>query len=323
MKINNLDLFREGLYELAHGLNSIADSLDEPEEVEEPEVKVEPEEVVPEVGVEPEVKVEPEPEVEEEVVELKKEVLEGLTYNELQKLAKDLGKTAIGKRDEIVERILGEPIEDLSEDIIETVVEPVIEPVTEEVEEDIEEDEEEIGTVVETKADKIARALDAYTEEDLADVLDSVGVSPKGKRQALIAKIVKAVEDGLLELEFVDEDEVEEPVDETMTEARAKRIPEVKEELEKLVEDGTLTEEALDDNLGFVNEDYNKEIGLREKIDLMKEVFADLVDDDGVSQELQTPYLRAEVYACCTKDLEKLDNGNLHCVICDQEYEID
>ena len=43
-----------------------------------------------------------------------------------------------------------------------------------------------------TLYDQIVTDLEGYSDEELADILSSVGVSPKGKRQALLAKIVSS-----------------------------------------------------------------------------------------------------------------------------------
>jgi hypothetical protein len=109
-----------------------------------------------------------------------KESLDAMKYNDLKSFAKKQGVDPTGNREAITERLLASA---------------GIETESEEEEEDSSEEEaEDIQAQVEA-------AVKDMSLEELAETLESVGIDPKGKRQALIAKIVKAVEDGLISFE--------------------------------------------------------------------------------------------------------------------------
>ena len=334
--INMLEL-QKGLHALADGFKLIANAI----EVNEVEVRTP---IKEEIQVEEEVVEEPKVEEVEPVepVEVKQEVqsdgydrvsLEKMSYRELQQVAKDNDILATGKKEELVDRLLGEE----TKEVVETI-EEVVEPEVEEIEEEEEEEEVEVEeTEVVTKADRIAQALEGYSEEELADVLSSIGESPKGKRQALLAKIVKAVDEGLLEIELEDEDEevLEEPtleveeveeVDEVeMTVPRQRAVAQAREEVREMIKSGSLSEKQMNDILAYVyaGEEFSPALPLKEREGMLEEMYVNLVDDEGISQELETPYVKDGEYACCSKVLRKKDNGNLGCIVCDQEYEID
>ena len=353
MKNINVLEMQKGLYAIADGFKILANALDVTEEVVRTPIKEEIQVEKVEVVEEPKVEVEPVVEVEQEVQSdwYDRVSLEKMSYRELQQVAKDNDILATGKTEELLERILAEgssvavETEEVveREEVIEEPVEEVIEEevieeeVEEEVEEEIEEEIEETEVVL-TKADKIEQALEGYTEEDLADVLNSIGVSPKGKRQALLAKIVKAVEDNLLEIEIEEETgEVEEGVIETpevevdnqeeveMTVARQRAVAVAREDVKKMIKDGAISEDQMNDILAYVyaGEEFSPALPLKEREEMLEEMYVNLVDDEGVSQELETPYERDGEYACCSKLLRKKANGNLECTVCEQEYMID
>ena len=341
MKNINVLEMQKGLHAIADGFKILANALDVTEEVVrtpiKEEIQVEKVEVVEE---EPKVEVEPVVEVEQEVQSdgYDRVSLEKMSYRELQQVAKDNDILATGKTEELLERILaeGSSVTVGTEEVVEEIVEheeEVVEPVEEVIEEELEEIEE--TEVVLTKADKIEKALEGYTEEELADVLNSIGVSPKGKRQALLAKIVKAVEDNLLEIEIeeeVDEEtgEIqEEPTVETkeeveMTVPRQRAVAEAREEVKGMIKNGALSESQMNDLLAYVyaGEEFSPTLPLKEREEMLIEMYVNLVDDEGVSHELETPYEKDGEYACCSKVLRKKANGNLECTVCNQEYEI-
>lgn len=95
--------------------------------------------------------------------------------------------------------------------------------------------------------------------EELADILAEVGISTKGKKQSLIAKVLKAVEEGKIELaDEEDADEEEEVVEETV------------EEVEEPVTD--TIEETEDDEEGIELEEILDSLGTKELKDLAKEL---------------------------------------------------
>lgn len=82
-----------------------------------------------------------------------------------------------------------------------------------EEDEEVEEAEEEVEEEAEELTNDIAEELGLYEMEidELADILNEYDLSTKGKKQALIDRIVKAVEDGIIEVDDEEEEE-EEPV---------------------------------------------------------------------------------------------------------------
>ncbi|MBO8161124.1 MAG: hypothetical protein H0Z24_05760 [Thermosipho sp. (in: Bacteria)] len=286
----------------------------------------------------------------------RKDELESMKYNDLKKLCKDLGLSPKGKKDVLIERILN--CEETKEEIMQSEegeLEPELQEVVEEneVEEEsteepeeneveIEEDSEEEETLYE----KVERELADYTLEELAEILESVGKSPKGKRQALIAKIVDAIEEGLLEFDSEDEEEIEEEdneeveednteveeettddedIEEEMTEARRKTIEELVKEIKRQYKEGELSDKEIKATLEQYNEysetcstcNCPKEDRLKCYIDL----YTSLVDDEGNMHELQEVFYRNGEPVCCGKYLVELNNGNYYCEVCGTEYE--
>lgn len=196
--------------------------------------------------------VEPTPEVEEEVVEVETnteaEDLNSKTLKELKDLAKELGVSTKGSKSTIIGRILE------AQDNVEEVVEEPEENIL--TEEEVEEFEEATETGEENP---LEAQLNEMSVEELADILAEVGISTKGKKQSLIAKVLKAVEEGKIELaDEEDADEEEEVVEETV------------EEVEEPVTD--TIEETEDDEEGIDLEEILDSLGTKELKDLAKEL---------------------------------------------------
>lgn len=192
--------------------------------------------------------VETTPEVEEEaVVEVETnteaEDLNSKTLKELKDLAKELGVSTKGSKSTIIGRILE------AQDNVEEVVEETKENIL--TEEEVEEFEEATETGEENP---LEAQLNEMSVEELADILAEVGISTKGKKQSLIAKVLKAVEEGKIELA----DEEEEVVEETV------------EEVEEPVTD--TIEETEDDEEGIDLEEILDSLGTKELKDLAKEL---------------------------------------------------
>lgn len=189
---------------------------------ESEKVKVPVEEPEPEEKAEEEV-VEPTPveenEVEEEDVFAKKaDELKDKSVAELRNIAREMGLPIRGNKSAILGRIVEALVE--QEEEVEQVEEPVEgEPeVTEEVVEETE-DVEEVEEEDEEPADEneeLQAKLEQLDVEDLADLCNELEIPAKGKKQGLIARLMKAHMDGevdLSDLEF-EEAEEEEDVDE-------------------------------------------------------------------------------------------------------------
>lgn len=195
--------------------------------------------------------VETTPEVEEEVVEVETnteaEDLNSKTLKELKDLAKELGVSTKGSKSTIIGRILE------AQDNVEEVVEEPEENIL--TEEEVEEFEEATETGEENP---LEAQLNEMSVEELADILAEVGISTKGKKQSLIAKVLKAVEEGKIELADEEEVEEEEVVEETV------------EEVEEPVTD--TIEETEDDEEGIDLEEILDSLGTKELKDLAKEL---------------------------------------------------
>lgn len=187
--------------------------------VEEPEEK---EKVVKEV-VEPtsvEEPVEPLPQGYEEAVARKADELKDKTVAELRTIAREMGLPIRGTKSAILGRIVEALVN--QEEEVEQVEEPVEEEpeVTEEIvdeTEDVEEVEvEEDNEEPANENEELQAKLEQLDVEDLADLCNELEIPAKGKKQGLIARLMKAHMDGevdLSDLEF-EEAEEEEDVDE-------------------------------------------------------------------------------------------------------------
>lgn len=163
-------------------------------------------------------KVEPKEEVKEddavETAEYSMEELKAMTQAELKALAKELGVSVRGSKSAILGRILEKL--DVAEVEEEEPVAETEEPVTEEVEND----------------DAVQEALEELELEDLADLCEQAELSTKGKKQALIARLMTAHNAGEIDLtDFFEEEDITDEVDEEIEEDAVDEI-----QLEEILE---------------------------------------------------------------------------------------
>ena len=197
----------EGKFTIVEKIPSVK-AVEEPEEVEAP--VVEENEAEEEPVKEP---VEPLPQGHEEAVAKKADELKDKTVAELRTIAREMGLPIRGSKSAILGRIV-EALSQQEESEVEQVEEPVEdEPeVPEEVVEDVEEEDEEPAD----ENEELQAKLEQLDVEDLADLCNELEIPAKGKKQGLIARLMKAHMDGevdLSDLEF-EEAEEEEDVDE-------------------------------------------------------------------------------------------------------------
>lgn len=289
-----------------------------------------PVEVAEKVEAEEPEKVEPEI-TEEENAEVD---LTSMKLKELREYAEELGLNSKGKRAELEERIREflnseETEEDLGEDTEE--VEEVEEP--EETEEEVEEE------VDETYA-KVLEYVNEASDEELRETLEELGLSSKGKREALIEKIYQAVKDGLFEFEEEDEEpsedsekveaeepeedseEVEDSEEETdMTEERANAIDAMEDQVHEEFEEGKITRKEMVAYLKQVGIAVTKKVTDDDVINMYTEKLALLIDDEGnFHDEGEDPYTINDVPYCCGAPLEETEDG-YKCSVCGTEYE--
>lgn len=271
------------------------------------------------------------------------EQLNGLSYNNLKRLAKEMGIPATGARDELTQKILsyeGEvpnpeaPAEETPAPAKTTrKIEKKSEPVEEE-----EDDEEEDPIVA-----KVMEAVEDMTNEEIADILADVGVKAKGKRQSLISAVIQAVKDGKIDLDDEEEEESEEetapaeseeseeeefdvndPNHPDMTKERKTALEAYKSEVENDFADGSITRDQI---VEWLNEYHGTKDTMKKKSDedLVEEYIyysSLLINDEGEMPEEEGAYTVNGVPYCCGHELAyNEDNETYICETCGAEYE--
>lgn len=280
-----------------------------------------------------------------------KEALDGKKYNELKKIAKEVGVSAKGDRETLIDNILGasEQIEeDFDEDDEEETTLEDVEDEDDTDEDDGEEEDVEAEPIddEESLAEEIEDRVSEMETEEIADLLVEAGISTKGKRQALINKLIKAVQDGAIAINGKDEDE-EEPEDDDYEDddyedegdeedvndlsnpnikpARKKALKALKSMLEKKYNDGKLKAVTMKKALKAYYDESADEIDDMDNDELfdaylqLKMLF---IDDEGDEVEEGAPYtLNGEPY-CCGQPLQyNEEDDTFICEICGGEYE--
>lgn len=282
---------------------------------------------------------------------LTQEQLDGLSYNNLKRLAKEMGIPATGARDELTQKILSyegevpapdaeveeEPAEEKtpstrkSHQKLGRKSEPEPEP------DEVEDEEEDVDPIVE----KVNEAVEDMTDEDIMDILADVGVKAKGKRQALISAVVKAVRDGKIDLDDEESDEDIEVEDTDsddskrefdvndinnpdMTDERCNALMAHEADCIDGFEQGDLTRSDIID---WLNEFHDTKDSMKKKSDeeLLREYIyysSLLINDEGEMPEEEGAYTVNGVPYCCGRELAyNEDNATYICEMCGAEYE--
>lgn len=310
----------KGLKMIAEGILLIAKSLEESPAVETT-ATAKPKKAVKTTAEEPAEEIEDSES--EESATYTEEDLEGMTYNDIKKLAKSLGISAVGNRETIVAAILAssgvadeeESDESESDEEFEEceVLDDDSEDEADEDEDDDDEDEEDSDDV----AAQVNAAVEDMTDDEIRALLEDSDLSTKGKRQALIARLIEAVEDGVIEFsddeyaedesedadteEDAEDSEESEDISEDMTPARREAYDEICKDTEEGFESGEISREDL---IEFIN-DFNGEKGNYKKtpdaelLDLYLRCCAFLISDDGEISEDSGKYeINGESYCC-------------------------
>ena len=280
-----------------------------------------------------------------------KEALDGKKYNELKKIAKEIGVSAKGDRETLIDNILGasEQIEeDFDEDDEEETTLEDVEDEDDTDEDDGEEEDVEAEPIddEESLAEEIEDRVSEMETEEIADLLVEAGISAKGKRQALINKLIKAVQDGAIAIngegeneeepeddDYEDEDVEDEGDEEDVNDlsnpnikpARKKALKALKSMLEKKYNDGKLKAVTMKKALKAYYDESADEIDDMDNDELfdaylqLKMLF---IDDEGDEVEEGAPYtLNGEPY-CCGQPLQyNEEDDTFICEICGGEYE--
>lgn len=308
--------------------------------------------------------------------EYTEEDLEDMSYNDLKKLCKELGIPAIGSRAEIVEKILsGDTSETEDEEVKEapapkktrgkTATASKKAPAKEEVieEDDDDEDEEDSDEESEeTTLDLVKEATEDMSDEDIANLLVENGISAKGKRQALIDKLVKAIDEGIISFEDDEDEDNEEPEEEekpakkSSAKSKKEEEPEEDEEIEEDEEveenpdvlkfskkrkaafdkrkkeliaarkSGKLKDKSIK---SYVSNYYNGEVDLEdlsaeELFDHYLELISLTIDDDGEVYDSEECYSINDNVYCCGHPCEYDEStGEYTCSVCESVYSAD
>lgn len=279
--------------------------------------------------------VEPEEEVTVEEPETEDVDLGSMKLKELREYAEELGLNSKGKRAEVEDRIREflenedtEEDEDLGEEPEEEESEePEIEE-NEDSEEDEDSEEAEDDEVEDETYAKVMQYVNEASDDELRETLEELGLSSKGKREALVEKIYQAVKDGLFEFEEEEPSEDVEPEEETedsedlgMTEERAKAIEAMEEQVQEEFEEGKITRKEMVAYLKQVGIAVTKKVENEAVVEMYTEKLALLIDDEGeFHDEGGDPYNINEVPYCCGAPLEEIEGG-YRCNVCGTEYE--
>lgn len=288
--------------------------------------------------------VEPEEEVTVEEPETEEVDLGSMKLKELREYAEELGLNSKGKRAEVEDRIreflanqedsededLGEEPEEETETEDEESEEPEIEE-NEDSEEDEDSEEAEDDEVEDETYAKVMQYVNEASDDELRETLEELGLSSKGKREALVEKIYQAVKDGLFEFEEDEEpsedvepeEETDEETDEDLgiTEERAKAIEAMEEQVQEEFEEGKITRKEMVAYLKQVGIAVTKKVEDEAVVEMYTEKLALLIDDEGeFHDEGGDPYNINEVPYCCGAPLEEIEGG-YRCNVCGTEYE--
>lgn len=270
------------------------------------------------------------------------EELMDMPYNDMKKYAKSVGVTAMGSREKIVNDILKTygveaPDED-EEDEDEapkkkapagkkTPASKKSAPVEEE-----EEDEEEDEVTA-----QVNEAVKDMEDSEIAELLKQAGLPSKGKRTALIARVIKGVKDEVIDLdgeEDEDEDGDEESIydslndyenNEEIPEERAAAIKKFEAATNKKVKAKTLKMAMIKKALTayYGDEADLSEAGDEELVEAYIDMKCRFIDDEGDNYDgTDDAYYVNGMLACHGYICEESEDGSsLVCPVCGAEYE--
>ena len=257
-------------------------------------------------------------------VPMSEETLKGMGYADLKALAKNVGVSAKGTKSQLL-KVLIEYFKNMDEET------PAEAPAQEEAPAEVETDEAIEGE--DTRA-VVLRMIEEneMSDDDIREVLKDAGLSDKGKHEALIDKLVSAIDDGIIQLEDEEDDEPapaeaeaeEEESDEpAITPERAKGIEKLMEEVDEQFKDGSLTASDIREFLDqFGDVIIPKKASADKLLELYKENVSMLVDDEGNVCE-EGAYLINNVPYCCGRPLNVADDNTATCPVCGETYEFE
>lgn len=274
------------------------------------------------------------------------EELMDMPYNDMKKYAKSVGVTAMGSREKIVNDILktygveAPDEEDEDEDEAPKKKAPASKkapagkktPASKNsapVEEEDEEDEEDEVTA------QVNEAVKDMEDSEIAELLKQAGLPSKGKRTALIARVIKGVKDEVIDLDGEeDEDEDEESIydslndyenNEEIPEERAAAIKKFEAATNKKVKAKTLKMAMIKKALTayYGDEADLSEAGDEELVEAYIDMKCRFIDDEGDNYDgTDDAYYVNGMLACHGYICEESEDGSsLVCPVCGAEYE--
>lgn len=269
------------------------------------------------------------------------EELMDMPYNDMKKYAKSVGVTAMGSREKIVNDILktygveAPDEEDEDEDEAPKKKAPAGKKTTASkksapVEEEDEEDEEEDEVTA-----QVNEAVKDMEDSEIAELLKQAGLPSKGKRTALIARVIKGVKDEVIDLDGEeDEDEDEESIydslndyenNEEIPEERAAAIKKFEAATNKKVKAKTLKMAMIKKALTayYGDEADLSEAGDEELVEAYIDMKCRFIDDEGDNYYgTDDAYYVNGMLACHGYICEESEDGSsLVCPVCGAEYE--
>lgn len=229
-------------------------------------------------------------------------------------------------------------VEDSAEEIKEEIIHEAkvkTGEVIPEIPEAIDEEEEDVP---------LSFDLEELDEVELKGLCKILGISTRGKKQALITRIYTVEEsevdeayDTLMKstVEPIEDEEEEEVVEtpkkkakakakpverEVMTKARAKVMQELPEVIDEEIKDGNITIDTMYEvleSLGRVEEDETDEV-VKDKY---AQLLIDLTDDEGDNHDFEEAYFVNDELRCCGVDIPVKDDEGI-CPVCETHYEL-
>lgn len=185
----------------------------------------------------------------------------------------------------------------------------------------------------------VTSAVADMTNEEIAEILIDAGLSATGKREALVARVIKAVKDGKIEFEDDEEEspaeeEAEEegngefsyndPTNPDMTDARRTALEALESGTVSQLKSKAITHKEMS---AWIAEFRGTDEGLKglSKEDILSEYInlaALLIDDEGNESESGVPYTVNGIPFCCASPLTHDEESNSYkCEICGGEFE--
>lgn len=274
------------------------------------------------------------------------EALKGLNYTQLKKEAVKLGVEAKGTKAQILNSISAYLTKDSDDD--EESEEVAEEEDTADTDESVDDEQEdssndEQGEDTEEAESSTLNTVLAMIEEnglsddDLREILADVDISTKGDHEALVDKIVSAIDDGILQFDDDEEDSddeeesddedsddsVEEESEDDSPSVRDSAVEKMVAEIHEQWDNGDLDKESIVD---FLEQFGDVKIPKKAKPEALLKLYIDnvtlLIDDEGNTVEEGAYFINDEPY-CCGRKLEIDDNGEATCSVCGESYEFE